>query len=152
MKKNKLLVLLSRSSLYLAWISAIISTTGSLYLSEILKFTPCHLCWMQRIFMYPLVIILGIGIFKKDNQVVFYSIPLSIIGVCFSIYHYLVQMFPSIEATASCSLNGVSCAKDYLNWFGFITIPLLALIGFSLIIVFSLIHYKWNRYDSNQDN
>lgn len=51
-----------RYALHLAWLVAIIATGGSLYMSEILLWEPCKLCWVQRIFMYPLVLLLGIAL------------------------------------------------------------------------------------------
>ncbi|AOZ92363.1 disulfide oxidoreductase [Paenibacillus crassostreae] len=124
-------------SLYLAWMVSIIATGGSLYLSEVLLYEPCKLCWIQRIFMYPQVILLGIASYKDDRKIISYVLPLSIIGGCVSIFHYLEQMVPAFSKIAPCSV-GIPCNVDYLNWFGFITIPLLALIAFIMIICLML--------------
>jgi disulfide bond formation protein DsbB len=120
-------------SLYLAWIVSIIATCGSLYMSEVLLYEPCRLCWFQRIFMYPQVILLGIASYKDDRKIISYVLPMSIIGGSISIFHYLEQMVPAFSEIAPCSV-GIPCNVDYLNWFGFITIPLLALIAFIMII------------------
>lgn len=125
-------------SLYLAWVVSIVATCGSLYLSEVLLFEPCRLCWFQRIFMYPQVILLGIASYKDDRKIISYVLPLSIIGGSISIFHYLEQMIPSFAKVAPCSV-GISCSFDPLNWFGFITIPLLALIAFVMIIFLLLV-------------
>ncbi len=125
-------------SLYLAWVVSIVATCGSLYLSEVMLFEPCRLCWFQRIFMYPQVILLGIASYKDDRNIISYVLPLSILGGCISIYHYLEQMVPSFAKVAPCSV-GVPCNVDYLDWFGFITIPLLALIAFVMIIALLLV-------------
>ena len=125
-------------SLYLAWVVAIIATGGSLYLSDVLLYEPCKLCWFQRILMYPQVILLGIASYKDDRRILSYVLPLSIIGGSISIYHYLQQMVPAFSKIAPCSV-GIPCNVDYLNWFGFITIPLLALIAFIMIISILLV-------------
>lgn len=126
-------------TLYFAWLIAVVATGGSLYFSEIAGFAPCELCWIQRIFMYPLVILLGIACFKGDRHIIPYVLPLTIIGGCFSIYHYIEQkanLFPSI-----CTGDGVPCSGEYINEFGFITIPLLALAAFVAITVLLCISY-----------
>ncbi|OAB39826.1 disulfide oxidoreductase [Paenibacillus glacialis] len=120
-------------SLYLAWVVSIVATCASLYLSEVLLFEPCRLCWFQRIFMYPQVILLGIASYKDDRKIISYVLPMSIIGGSISILHYLEQMVPSFAKVAPCSV-GISCSSDPLHWFGFITVPLLALIAFVMII------------------
>jgi len=119
-------------SLILAWIAAIIATLGSLYFSEVMHFIPCTLCWYQRIFMYPLAIILGIAVYRNDKRIYQYVLPLSIIGVLISGYHTLLQKIPYLQQFEMCT-SGVPCSKDYINWLGFITIPLLALIAFIII-------------------
>ncbi|TCP19983.1 disulfide bond formation protein DsbB [Scopulibacillus darangshiensis] len=120
-------------SLYFAWVTAIVATLGSLYFSEIAGFEPCKLCWIQRIFMYPLVLILGIACFRNDRVIAIYVLPLTIIGGCVSILHYSEQKLGLFEGTCT---TGVPCSGEYINWLGFITIPLLALVAFVLITVF----------------
>jgi disulfide bond formation protein DsbB len=121
-------------SLLLAWIAAIIATLGSLYFSEVMHFIPCTLCWYQRIFMYPLAIILGAAVYRNDKGIYIYALPLSIIGLLIAGYHTLLQRIPYLQQFEMCS-TGVPCSKDYINWLGFITIPLLALIAFTIITV-----------------
>ncbi|ETI67529.1 disulfide oxidoreductase [Neobacillus vireti] len=120
--------------LLLSWIAAILATLGSLYFSEVKHFIPCTLCWYQRIFMYPLVIILGIAVYRNDKGIYSYVLPLSIIGMLISGYHTLLQKIPYIQQFEMCT-SGVPCSKDYINWLGFITIPLLAFIAFTIITV-----------------
>ncbi|KAB7666887.1 disulfide oxidoreductase [Bacillus sp. B1-b2] len=127
--------------LYLAWIASVISMFGSLYFSEIRDFVPCNLCWYQRILMYPFVIILGIAVIRKDYQIAFYTMILSGIGGLVSIYHYSMQKIPTLFETSH-ACGPVSCTGSYINWLGFITIPLLALIGFTIIFTCSLIVWR----------
>lgn len=119
-----------------AWSVALVATLGSLYFSEVLKFIPCELCWYQRIFMYPQVFLLGMAFVRKQFIIARYTLMLSVIGGTISSYHYFIQKVPFFRNTApSCSI--VPCTGDYLNWLGFITIPLLALIAFIFISVIS---------------
>jgi disulfide bond formation protein DsbB len=127
--------------IYLAWIQAIVATLGSLYFSEVMKFPPCVLCWYQRIFMYPLVFILAVGMVRKDKKIYTYVLPLSITGLLIAIYHNLLyyQIIP--ESMAPC-VNGVSCTTKFIEWFGFITIPFLSLVAFSVITLCMLFVWR----------
>ncbi|OGX78343.1 2-oxoglutarate dehydrogenase [Exiguobacterium sp. SH31] len=128
---------LSRYGLYLAWLVALTATLGSLYFSEIREFVPCELCWIQRIFMYPLVLVLGIAVFTNDRQVKKYVLSLAIVGGMISLYHYLVQKVPGFADIKPC-VEGVPCNVQYINWFGFVTIPFLALTAFTFITLLML--------------
>lgn len=119
-------------TLLCSWIVSIAAMGGSLYFSEIKQFIPCELCWYQRILMYPLVLLLGIAFFKKDFKIYQYVLPMSIIGICFSGYHYYLQKKP-LDAGINFCTSG--CTGQYINWFGFITIPFLALTAFTLITI-----------------
>jgi disulfide bond formation protein DsbB len=132
----------SAYGLYFAWLTAVIAVGGSLFFSDILGFIPCTLCWYQRIFMYPLAVILGIAAFYNDKKIVVYALPFPLIGSLISIYHILVQRIPSF--TSPCT-SGVPCSGIYINWLGFITIPVLALTAFLLIIFFLLMSKKKNN-------
>ncbi len=129
--------MLREFGLYLAWLVAVVATLGSLYFSEVRMFVPCALCWYQRVLMYPLVIILGIASFKQDVQVVRYALPLAVLGALFALYHYAQQKIPDFAGPTLCRV-GVPCTVEYINWLGFITIPFLALVAFTLIIALLL--------------
>lgn len=128
-------------SLFAAWAISFIATIGSLFFSEVWKFIPCELCWYQRIFMYPLVIILGIAVIKKDAKQYMYVLPVASIGFLIALYHYLVQKVPAF-ASNSISCGMIPCTTQYINWLGFITIPFLALTSFGLIIICCLIIWR----------
>jgi disulfide bond formation protein DsbB len=126
----------SKHSLTFAFIIALIAASGSLFFSEIAGFVPCKLCWFQRIFMYPQVILLGIAAWKKED-IRKYALPLLIIGVSISIYHYGLQVYTLYHPISSvCDASGVSCANDYIFQLGYITIPMMALTAFLMIIFF----------------
>ena len=120
--------------LYLAWIIAIVATGGSLYFSEVRLFVPCVLCWYQRILMYPLTLILGVATYRQDGRSFAYSLPLSLLGTLVALYHVLVQKVPGFGAAAVCK-GGVPCQVQYINWLGFISIPVLSLTAFTAITV-----------------
>src|SRR5260221_12168949 len=120
---------LKKYVLYVAFIQALTATLGSLYFSEIVHFPPCVLCWYQRICLYPLSIIIAVGIIKKDKNLPFYVLPLSLIGMLISIYHNLLYYNILPESVAPC-VSGVSCTTKFIEWFGFITIPFLSFSAF----------------------
>lgn len=113
---------------------ASIATLGSLFFSEVLDFAPCVLCWYQRIFVYPLVITLAIGLFPLDKSAVKYSLPLAAAGWFLALYHTLLYHGVIPESIQPCG-QGVSCTEVYMELFGFLSIPMLSLISFSVIIV-----------------
>lgn len=124
--------------LLLAWITAIIAMAGSLFFSERMGFVPCVLCWYQRILMYPLVIFLGMAFYLNDRWIYKYILPLSLIGMLVSGYHYALQKVPSMQEFSVCQ-SGIPCSGQYINLLGFITIPFLALIAFTIITMMMLI-------------
>ena len=119
---------------YLAFGTALVATLGSLYYSEIAGFVPCTLCWYQRILMYPLTVVILVGILKRDATLADYVLPLSIVGIGLSGYHYLLQL-GVFEHSAACRV-GVPCGLRYVNYLGFITIPLMAFTAFVMITGF----------------
>ena len=124
--------------IFLCWMVASVSTLGSLFFSEIMELPPCALCWYQRIFMFPLVIILLVGLFPFDKSIIKFALPMAIAGWGFAFYHYLVYSGFIPESIQPCS-QGVSCSETYLDLLGFLTIPMLSLISFSIIIGLLLI-------------
>lgn len=124
----------ARGALYVALAAAWVATCGSLYMSEVLGWIPCLWCWYQRIAMYPLAVILAAGLLLRDRNLPKYALCLAIPGALASVYHILLQKVPALARLESCVI-GVPCSADYLNLFGFITIPMLALAAFAIIIV-----------------
>ena len=124
------------NSLLFMWVVSLVATLGSLYFSEIRGYIPCTMCWFQRIFMYPIVIITTVAIIQKNAKIAMTTAVFSIIGGCISLYHYGVQKIDFLtESAPACGL--VSCTGQYINWLGFITIPFLALTAFILIAITS---------------
>lgn len=119
---------------FLAFIISLIATLGSLFFSEIMSFIPCSLCWYQRIFMYSLVFIFFTNLISPDDKIFKYSILLVLIGWGISVYHNLL-MFGIIPETLSPCVQGVPCSTVYINWLGFITIPLLSFFAYTIILI-----------------
>lgn len=126
--------------LFIAWLISVIAVVSSLYGSEVAGLVVCHLCWYQRICIYPLVVILGIGAFQADFRSAVYALPLSIMGALFALYQYLEQMIPGFAPLSFCSPN-VPCSTIHLKWFGFVTYPFLSLLGclfISMLLIITL--------------
>src|SRR3989344_2145788 len=135
---------LKKYVLYLAWFQALAATLGSLFFSEVLKFPPCVLCWYQRMCLYPITVILAVGILRKDTKVDYYVWPFLIAGWLIALYHNLLYYSILPEAAAPC-IAGISCTTRFIEWFGFITIPLLSLSAFTILGVFMIIYRKVNK-------
>jgi disulfide bond formation protein DsbB len=116
----------------LATAVAAVCTAGSLYYSEVANFPPCRLCWYQRIAMYPLVLLLGIAAARRDPGIRVYAMPLAAIGLVIAAYHLLIERFPSLEA-GTCEVTN-PCSIIWVEQFGYLTIPAMALSGFAFIL------------------
>jgi len=138
--ENSFTTIIRSNLVYLAWFQALIATFGSLFFSEVMQLPPCLLCWYQRILMYPLVIVLTVGILLRDKRMKYYALPLSLLGLSISIYHNLLYYGIIPESLAPCTM-GISCTTRQIEWLGFITIPLMALTAF-IVITLSMLFFK----------
>ena len=130
---------ISDSGVWLAWIVALGATLGSLYFSEVANFSPCRLCWFQRIAMYPLAVILLVGAVRKDPNVRWYAAPLAVIGAAISAWHSLIEWRPSLD-NGECEFQGPSCTFVWFREFGF-SLANMALIGFLTILILLLVRF-----------
>ncbi|MDH3731188.1 MAG: disulfide bond formation protein B [Acidimicrobiia bacterium] len=133
-------------ALMLGLVVAAVATGGSLYYSESAGLIPCELCWYQRIAMYPLVAIFGVGLWKKESATWRFVLPLTLIGLGIAGYHYLIQRVPSLDA-GTCSAS-VPCSSAYFFEFGFISMPYMAISAFAAIVALWWISLGSNRADS----
>lgn len=143
-KDNPLFKFLSKQGIVLAFVVALFSTSSSLFYSQIAGFAPCNLCWLQRIFMYPQVLLLTLVLFKKshDDNLVNWALVLSSLGFLVSIYHnFIYYSNGGLKLICQFVNTGAPCVKRYVFEFGFVTIPSMALTAFALIIIF-LVFYK----------
>ena len=134
----------SENILLFMWVVSLTATMGSLFFSEIRGYEPCELCWIQRIFMYPLVLILGVAYLQKNARIAVTTAIFSVIGGSISLYHYGLQKVSFLSENAP-ACGRVSCTGEYINIFGFITIPFLALTAFILIAITSFMLLKASK-------
>lgn len=120
------------NSMLFIWTVSLVATLGSLYFSEIRDYVPCTLCWYQRIFMYPILLITTVAYIQKNVKIAVTTAVFSVIGGCLSLYHYGIQKIDFLQDSAP-ACGQVACTGQYINWLGFITIPFLALTAFVLI-------------------
>lgn len=130
---------ISDSGVWLAWLVAVAATAGSLYFSEVANFTPCRLCWFQRIAMYPLSVILLVGALRKDPSVRWYAAPLATIGAAVAGWHSLIEWRPSLD-NGACEFQGPSCTFIWFREFG-LSLANMALIGFLTILILLLVRF-----------
>ncbi len=120
---------------------AFAALAGSLIYSNIVGFPPCDLCWIQRIFMYPQVVIAGVSLWRKEKLAVYYALPLSILGG-------LVALFQSLTdwgiggSLLPCTAEGGACSRVYVMEYGYVTIPVMALTTFIYLIAVTWIYKR----------
>ncbi len=120
-----------------SWLIALVSTLGALFFSQIMELQPCVLCWYQRIAMFPLALILGIGVYAAEPNCVKYALPTALFGWMVALYHCLLYGGLIPQDMQPCDKSG-SCSEQELQLVGFITIPLLSFLAFSIIVLLLL--------------
>lgn len=129
---------------WLAFAVAATATLGSLYYSEVAGLPPCEFCWFQRIFMYPLSVVLLVAAVTRDDRVWRYAVPLAAIGLLFSVYHYQLEMFP--EQRTFCT-SDVPCSARLVEEFGFISLAFMAGCGFTSILALAGARWRAGRLE-----
>lgn len=129
------------SALLIAWLIALASSLGALFIGEIMGQAPCSLCWFQRTFMFPLAIILGLATYRSDRSVLPYALALAAVGGAIALYHFLLYAGVITEAIQPCGA-GPSCSDAAMTVLGSVPIPLLSLVAFAAISLF-LIPLTW---------
>ena len=122
------------SLLLMAWGIALVSTLAALFIGEVMGKTPCVLCWFQRAFMFPLVVILAVGCYTSDFGVWRYALPVTVVGGLIALYHSLLYFGAIPESIKPCGA-GPSCSSADMTIFGSVPLPLLSLVAFTLIAV-----------------
>lgn len=146
-QSNAWLRVLARHSTLCAFIVAVVATASSLTFSEVFAMQPCELCIYQRIVIFPQVIILGVALWKQHHDMITsYSIALASVAIPISVFHYALQKTdaPAVHAFAPCDFTGQapSCSNYYVNMYGYVTIPLMALTTSVLIVILMVLRNK----------
>lgn len=118
--------------LYIIWLIALSGFFLSIYFGEVAHFEPCRLCWYQRMALFPLVLLLGLGVYRSDFGVLPYTIVFALLGTLVASYHALQESFPLLQTTALCGEKG-DCSEPVFLLFGFLTFPVLSAAGFLAI-------------------
>lgn len=130
-----------RWGLWLAFFATLAGSALTLFYSEVLGIPPCPLCWIQRAFLYPQVVLFGIALWKKDARIALISIVLSTLGFAVALYHHALQMFPD---ALPCLAQGAVCAQRHIFEFGYITFPMMAVSLFAFLVVLMLLVRRSN--------
>ena len=130
----------------IAFVVALVATLGSLYYSEVAHYTPCRLCWYQRICMYPLAVVLLVGLVRRDRGGRAYAWPFVVVGAPLSAYHWLVERVDLFERTSSCS-DTAPCSVPWFETLGFVTLAFMAAAAFVLVGVLLLVERAAERRD-----
>lgn len=145
-RENKILLFFKKYTFYFGFLAALGAVTLSLFYSEIVGYPPCELCWIQRIFLYPQLVLFGMELYKKDRSIIDFSIVFAILGSITSIYHIYVEAGGTKGLACAtidpASTTQISCAVRYIYEFGYVTMPIMALT-LSLFIISILLNYKY---------
>lgn len=133
MTSTKSLVSGRDGALFAAWVTSLLATGSALFIGEVMGQTPCDLCWFQRAFMFPLAVVLGVGVLVGDGTVWRYAVPLSLIGGAIAAYHSLLYADIISEPIRPCTASGPSCTDAAMVILG-IPIPYLSLVAFATIL------------------
>ena len=130
--------------LFACWLIASGSALGSLFFSDVMGFAPCVLCWYQRIALFPLVLILPMGLLPFDAKAAKFALPLTVAGLLTAVYHNLLYAGLIPKSIQPCA-QGVPCTEKYIELFGFVSIPLLSLLAFAAMTVLLIIVKRRNH-------
>lgn len=143
---NKILLFFKKYTFFFGFLIAFGAVFVSLFYSEVVGFPACELCWIQRIFLYPQLILFGMELYKRDRSIVDFSIVFAVLGSLVSIYHVYIEKGGASDLSCATptptNINEVSCVIRYIYEFGYITIPIMALT-LSLFIISILLNYKY---------
>lgn len=142
---SKFLDIVAKNALLIGFITTLGGTFLTLFYSEYLRYAPCDLCWFQRIFLYPQIILFGLALYKKDYGILLYTFVLSLVGLAIAIYHHMLQIGYNIYKPCSEAPFAVDCAKPSFIEFGFVTFPFMAVVLFVFLALLSIVGMKYSK-------
>lgn len=144
-EESNFLSFVAKNALLIGFITTLGGTFLTLFYSEYLQYKPCDLCWFQRIFLYPQIILFGMAMWKKDFGIYVYTLALSLIGLAIAIYHHMLQIGYDIYKPCSEAPFAVDCAKPSFIEFGFVTFPFMAVVLFVFLVILSVVGMKYSK-------
>ncbi|MBK5215476.1 MAG: disulfide bond formation protein B [Candidatus Pacebacteria bacterium] len=145
-RNNKTLLFFKKYTFHLGFLVALGAVAISLFYSEIVGYPPCELCWIQRIFLYPQLVLFGMELYKKERSIIDFSLAFASLGSIVSLYHIYVENGGTLGLACATlnpeNSNEISCAVRYIYEFGFVSMPVMALT-LSLFIISILLNYKY---------
>jgi disulfide bond formation protein DsbB len=140
--RNFYLDFIDKHVLILSFLISLFASVFPMVYSEIANFLPCYLCWWQRIFMFPTVLMFGTALWDKDRKVIRYAMPILCAGFLVSAYQNFFYYFGE-NSNLPCDASGASCFQHLVSVFGgYISIPMLALTAFfSLLTLLAVAHF-----------
>ena len=139
---------LGKNANLLALLVSLVAVIGSLFYSEVVGFEPCVLCWWQRIFLYPLVVIFGVAFWKKLPDAFLYAVPLALLAGIVSLYHAYAPLFIG-SSILPCLAEGGDCSRVYVMAFGYITIPVMSLTIVTYVLLLAWVNKIFKNENSN---
>ncbi len=135
---NDIASMLEKWGLWKGFVLALVGSALTLFYSEVLGIAPCAWCWIQRMMLWPQVLLFGLAIYKKDKNIADYSIIMSVVGLIVALYQHYLQMGGSSPIPCPATADkAVDCAVRFLFEFNYITFPLMSatLFGFLIILM-----------------
>lgn len=140
-RQAELVATVRASAVELAAGVAVVSTLGSLYLSEIAGYTPCRLCWVQRLFMYPAAALLLVSLASGRRALAVVAGALAAVGLPVALFHRYEQAVGGFEGLCDAASP---CSARWVEHFGVITIPTMAACGFAAIVALLAVQTRWS--------
>ncbi|HLC69944.1 MAG TPA: disulfide bond formation protein B [Patescibacteria group bacterium] len=139
-RDHKIISFFQKNALLFSFLIVLGATLASLYYSEVVGYPPCNLCWYQRVFLYPQLILTGLALYHKDQNIFKYLLPLSVIGGIVAVYQYLLQL--GLVSGAICGVSGGSCTQVYISNFGYVTMVMMSFTAFLLLASLAFVGRK----------
>ena len=92
----------------------------------------------ESLWDYPLAVVLTIAAVRRDDRARLSGIVLALGGAAVSVWHVLIEHYPSLSSSSTCDPTN-PCSIRWVEEFGFLTIPTMALIGFLTITTLLLL-------------